>query len=111
MNSFKTPEGLGDRYFLFPILKKKLRHREVESLAQGHTDARWPRRDKPSAVGSEPPLTHAQGCSPQDRFLGSAVKNQSRGFPGSTVVGNPPANAGDMGSSPGPGRSHMPRSN
>ena len=33
------------------------------------------------------------------------------GFPGGTVVKNPPANAGDMGSSPGPGRSHMPRSN
>ena len=33
------------------------------------------------------------------------------GFPGGAVVRNPPANAGDMGSSPGPGRSHMPRSN
>ena len=33
------------------------------------------------------------------------------GFPGGAVVENPPANAGDMGSSPGPGRSHMPRSN
>ena len=33
------------------------------------------------------------------------------GFPGGTVVQNLPANAGDMGSSPGPGRSHMPRSN
>ena len=32
-------------------------------------------------------------------------------FPGGAVVKNPPANAGDMGSSPGPGRSHMPRSN
>ena len=31
-------------------------------------------------------------------------------FPGGTVVKNPPANAGDTGSSPGPGRSHMPRS-
>ena len=27
------------------------------------------------------------------------------GFPGGTVVKNPPANAGDTGSSPGPGRS------
>ena len=27
------------------------------------------------------------------------------------MVGNPPANARDMGLSPGPGRSHMPRSN
>ena len=35
----------------------------------------------------------------------------SRGFPGGTVVKNPPANAGDTGSSPGPGRSYMPRSN
>ena len=32
-------------------------------------------------------------------------------FPGGTVVKNPPAKAGDMGLSPGPGRSHMPRSN
>ena len=28
------------------------------------------------------------------------------GFPGGAVVKNPPANAGDTGSSPGPGRSH-----
>ena len=34
-----------------------------------------------------------------------------KGFLGGTVVKNLPANAGDMGSSPGPGRSHMPRSN
>ena len=33
------------------------------------------------------------------------------GFPGGAVVKNPPANAGDTGSIPGPGRSHMPRSN
>ena len=32
-------------------------------------------------------------------------------FPGGTVVGNPPANAGDTGSSPGPGGSHLSRSN
>ena len=31
----------------------------------------------------------------------------SQGFPGGTMVKNPPANAGDTGSSPGPGRSHM----
>ena len=33
------------------------------------------------------------------------------GFPGGAVVENLPANAGDTGSSPGPGRSHMSRSN
>ena len=32
-------------------------------------------------------------------------------FPGGAVVKNPPANAGDTGSSPGPGGSHMPQSN
>ena len=36
---------------------------------------------------------------------------QSQGFPGSSVVKNTPANAGDTGSIPGPGRSHMPWSN
>ena len=33
------------------------------------------------------------------------------GFPGGIVVESLPANAGDTGSSPGLGRSHMPRSN
>ena len=33
------------------------------------------------------------------------------GFLGGAVVGNPPANAGDTGSSPGPGRSYMLRNN
>ena len=33
-----------------------------------------------------------------------------RDFPGGTVVGSPPANAGDMGSSPGPGGSLMSQS-
>ena len=32
------------------------------------------------------------------------------GFPGGAVVESPPADAGDGGSCPGPGRSHMPRS-
>ena len=34
-----------------------------------------------------------------------------RDFPGGTVVKNLPANAGDMGSIPGLGRSHMLQSN
>ena len=42
---------------------------------------------------------------------GKFYKTNDPGFPGGTVVKNPPANAGDTGSSPGPGRSHMPWSN
>ena len=38
-------------------------------------------------------------------------KNAPGGFPGGAVVENLPADAGDTGSSPGLGRSHMPRSN
>ena len=33
------------------------------------------------------------------------------GFPGGAVVESPPANAGDAGSGPGPGGSHMLQSN
>ena len=57
-------------------------------------------------------------------YLNEADKNKNKkpvkhslqdtklgGFPGGTVVENPPANAGDTGSISGPGRSHMPWSN
>ena len=40
-----------------------------------------------------------------------ASKDTNRGFPGGAVVESLPANAGDTGSSPGLGRSHMPWSN
>ena len=38
-------------------------------------------------------------------------KKEKTGFPGGAVVESLPANAGDTGSSPGLGRSHMPWSN
>ena len=38
-------------------------------------------------------------------------KAENVGFPSGSVVKNLPANAGDMGSIPGPGRSHMPSNN
>ena len=41
----------------------------------------------------------------------STFKKLLEGFPGGAVVENLPANTGDTGSSPGLGRSHMPRSN
>ena len=37
--------------------------------------------------------------------------SRQQGFPGGSVVKNPSANAGDTGSIPGLGRSHMPQSN
>ena len=47
-------------------------------------------------------------------LLSFTIKDVSKlpeGFPGGAVVGSLPANAGDTGSSPGLGGSHMPRSN
>ena len=41
----------------------------------------------------------------------SIQKFQIWDFPGGAMAKNLPANAGDMGSSPGPGRSHMPQGN
>ena len=40
-----------------------------------------------------------------------SLKSSAPDFPGGAVVKNPPANAGDTGSIPGLGRSHMPQSN
>ena len=56
----------------------------------------------------------AESLRSLNRFtsLASWIKILCRGgFPGGTVVKNPPANAGDTGSSPGPGRSHVLWSN
>ena len=39
-----------------------------------------------------------------------SFKIYTLGFLGGAVVKNPSANAGDTGSNPGPGRSHMPQS-
>ena len=59
--------------------------------------------------------TKEQGKNRQDQInedkIGNLPKKEFRvDFPGGAVVKNPPANAGDTGSSPGPGRSHMPQS-
>ena len=45
-------------------------------------------------------------------MIKTVIQNVQRwGFPGGAVVESLPANAGDTGSSPGLGRSRMPRSN
>ena len=43
--------------------------------------------------------------------LTNCSKEVGEDFSGGSVVKNPPANAGNTGLSPGPGRSHMPWSN
>ena len=47
----------------------------------------------------------------QQRLRFTWFQNRGKGFPGCAVSENLPANAGNTGSSPGLGRSHMPWSN
>ena len=44
-------------------------------------------------------------------MMSTIILKKHGGFPHGTVVKNLPANAGDTGLSPGPGRSHMPQNN
>ena len=46
-----------------------------------------------------------------DEPLAEAKERRTQGFPGGSVDENPPAKAEDLGSVPGPGGSHMLRSN
>ena len=58
-------------------------------------------------------LSHAApNALPFTSFLSPSpptIEKTLQGFPGGAVVENLPANAGDTGSSPGLGRSHMPQ--
>ena len=62
-------------------------------------------------------MSFPSDCGTQYSLKTTALGQRERyskiywGFPGGAVVENLPANAGDTGSSPGLGRSHMPRSN
>ena len=59
------------------------------------------------------PYSNSSDCPTTDFFQLvrlNQYQKKVQGFPGGAVVENPPANAGDTGSSPGLGRSHMPRS-
>ena len=46
-------------------------------------------------------------CCCEGYFVGVTKIYKQLGFPGGPVVKNPPVSAGDMGSIPDPGRSHM----
>ena len=52
--------------------------------------------------------TRLMGTSAEPGLFHSCLLKNLLGFPGGAVVASPPANAGDTGSSPGLGRSHMP---
>ena len=88
---------------------RNLDFKMVKSLLSGHTERGCLGGDSSTWFFSAPCL----GLQCKDGGVGSAggTKTLSGGFPGGAVVENPPANAGDTGSIPGPGRPHMPQSN
>ena len=49
---------------------------------------------------------HIKSCSTLLAIREMQIKTRIRDFLGGAMVKNPPANAGHMGSSPGPGRCH-----
>ena len=51
------------------------------------------------------------GVAAMENSMEVPQKVNNGDFPGGAVVKNLPANAGDTGLSPGPGRSHIPQSN
>ena len=55
-------------------------------------------------------ITGMSMCLSDRQRAPPALKNATPDFPGGAVLKNPPANAGDTGSIPARGRSHMPRS-
>ena len=67
----------------------------------------------PSELGQLQEVRKGRDCVRKtfQRSMAGCSKILSGGFPGGAVVESLPANAGDTGSSPGPGRSHVPRSN
>ena len=71
----------------------------------------WDRADAFPYLGQVPSPRWAQEFHNHRNMVGRVIKSPVGGFPGGAVVENLPANAGDTGSSPGLGRSHMPRSN
>ena len=78
--------------------------------------APWPGNEPaPLALEGEVSTTGPPGKSLQEIHFGlkdtNRLKVKNGGFPGGAVVKTLPANAGDTGSSPGPGRSHMLQSN
>ena len=97
-------------------LSRPLPLRSAGSAAMAHGPSRSAACGIFPDQGTNPRHLHRQADSQPLHHQGSPLgfffsfKLKFLGFPGGAVVGSPPADAGDAGSCPVPGRSHMPRS-
>ena len=106
-------------FFFFFFGKSKFSLSEYLSQYQKR-EIKWKSQNKIFFVQRRPNICPRMNCFvivKKDEKLETVkcpsvgVWNTRQPLPGGAVVKNPPANAGDTGSCPGPGRSHMPRSN
>ena len=96
--------------YLGRILGSRAGTREILPAA-GSVASRSPARIRSSLTWMQPlSLPLLKGALSRKKQSGEK-RTWKWGFPGGAVVENLTANAGDTGSSPGLGRSHMPRSN
>ena len=86
-------------YLMIPFLKSSCKmHSRVTSTR------RW-------SIALAVTINSLKRFCEMDQLEKLETRLKQRVFPGGAVVKNLPANAGGTGLSPGPGRSHMPRSN
>ena len=88
--------------FLLSLIKS-IFYLNVHSIMNSHRQKMTPKKTTKEAIR----WTYQKPKVAQSRQQESI----DRDFPGGAVVKNPPSNAGDTGSIPGPGRSHMLHSN
>ena len=100
----------------FPVYSEALVENE-KCIAKGWGKVRDPWSTRPlkwAVLGPKKDGTMGPEAE-RGTLLGNAYCSREggnrRGFPGGPVVKNPPANAGDTGSIPALGRSHVPRDN
>ena len=100
----------------FPVYSEALVENE-KCIAKGWGKVRDPWSTRPlkwAVLGPKKDGTMGPEAE-RGTLLGNAYRSREggnrRGSPGGPVVKNPPANAGDTGSIPALGRSHVPRDN
>ena len=85
--------------------------RETSEPPARHRHLAWKTKTRDKRAWRPQSFSQADNNPVASSLQAHFISRGSEGFPGGSVVKNPPADAGDMGSISGPGRSHMPQRN
>ena len=108
---FRCPHNLGFMSLFEVIFGWLFFNESLTVFSHVESEWHWPDPGRGwggDALGPGPPRL---SCFSPKGHTDNYWQSWKKGFPGGVVVKNPPANAGDMGSIPGPGRSCRLRSN